>query len=419
MKSRLVMNDDDENDHRTQVLSGFSLGNVVRRRVNSPSRARSLTTSNVNHREETNVGWQTLVQHLNIQIEEHQRNSQFDLDRANISTDQNSLSALIINNRELIASFTTNPLHNDQHQIDETDFLTTDVHLIPIDLLARRFNTNIQQGLTDETIVQHRNQYGINRLTPPPEPSLLWMLVKQCLIGFNGILWIATLFAFLSYRPFGEPEPDITSLGLGVVLILVIVSNALFNFYQEVKSLKIVASFSKMQPTIANVRRNGLDMQINAEELLPGDLISIKLGDKVPADCRLLTCDNLQVNSSELTGESEPIHCTIKSTNLNFMETTNLIFYSSLVVQGQGQAIVINTGDSTVLGKVNKLTRGTQHSELTDLHREINRFVLFVISAAVISVLAIWITWVAWLNVKQYGYITLNGLFLSIPLNSH
>jgi sodium/potassium-transporting ATPase subunit alpha len=91
------------------------------------------------------------------------------------------------------------------------------------------------------------------------------------------------------------------------------------------------------------------------------------------------------------------------------MESTNLIFYSSLVVQGTADAIVVNIGDATVLGQVGKLTRGTGGSEITGLHREINRFVLFVICAALTSVVLIWITWAAWLNIKQNGYITLNG----------
>lgn len=171
-----------------------------------------------------------------------------------------------------------------------------------------------------------------------------------------------------------------------------------------------------MQPTIATVKRNGFEMQVNAEELVPGDIVRICIGEKVPADCRLITCDSLQVNSSELTGESEPINCTIKCTNLNFMESTNLIFYSSLVVQGTAEAIVVNIGDATVLGQVNNLTRGTGKSEITGLHREINRFVLFVLCAAVTSVVAIWVTWTAWLNVKEKGYISLNGKRISIEI---
>jgi sodium/potassium-transporting ATPase subunit alpha len=196
---------------------------------------------------------------------------------------------------------------------------------------------------------------------------------------------------------------------LGVILVLVIVLNALFNFYQEVKSMKIVASFSKMQPTIATVKRNGVEIQLNAEELVPGDIVRIRLGEKIPADCRLISCDDLQVNTSQLTGESQPINCSIKCTDRNYMESTNIIFYSSLVVQGAGEAIVINIGDATILGQVGKMTRGTGGSEITGLHREINRFVLFIISAALLFIILLWITWAAWLNVLQYGYITVNG----------
>jgi sodium/potassium-transporting ATPase subunit alpha len=173
--------------------------------------------------------------------------------------------------------------------------------------------------------------------------------------------------------------------------------------------MKIVASFSKMQPTIATVKRNGVEIQLNAEELVPGDIVRIRLGEKIPADCRLISCDDLQVNTSQLTGESQPINCSIKCTDRNYMESTNIIFYSSLVVQGAGEAIVINIGDATILGQVGKMTRGTGGSEITGLHREINRFVLFIISAALLFIILLWITWAAWLNVLQYGYITVNG----------
>ncbi len=169
-----------------------------------------------------------------------------------------------------------------------------------------------------------------------------------------------------------------------------------------------------MQPTIATVVRNGMELQLNAEELVPGDLVHIRTGEKIPADCRILKCDGLQVNSSELTGESEPVNCTIKCTNLNFMESTNLVFYTSLVVQGTAEAIVVNIGDATVLGQVGKLTRGSNTSELTGLHREINRFVLFICCAALLSVLLLWITWAAWLNVKQKGYITANSMSIKL-----
>ncbi|CAF0974148.1 unnamed protein product [Adineta steineri] len=74
-----------------------------------------------------------------------------------------------------------------------------------------------------------------------------------------------------------------------------------------------------------------------------------------------------------------------------------------------GEAVVVNTGGSTILGQVGKMTRNTSGSEITGLHREINRFVLFVIAAALLSIIVLWITWTAWLNIKQNGYITFNG----------
>ncbi len=164
-----------------------------------------------------------------------------------------------------------------------------------------------------------------------------------------------------------------------------------------------------MQPTIATVKRNGVEIQLNAEELVPGDIIRVRIGEKVPADCRLISCDDLQVNTSQLTGESASVTCTVKCTDRSFMESTNIIFYSSLVVQGAGEAIVVNIGDATVLGEVGKMTRGSGGTEITGLHREINRFVLFVILAALISIILLWITWAAWLNISQNGYITVNG----------
>jgi sodium/potassium-transporting ATPase subunit alpha len=84
------------------------------------------------------------------------------------------------------------------------------------------------------------------------------------------------------------------------------------------------------------------------------------------------------VNTSELTGESKPVSGSVESSSENFMESTNIGFYSTMVEQGRGEAVVIATGDSTVLGKMSRLTRGNSGDEITGLHREVNRFVLFV-----------------------------------------
>ncbi|CAF1039319.1 unnamed protein product [Adineta ricciae] len=398
----------------------------VERRVNSLRGSLRVTKFNESEDNSSDVpqrdriAWQTISQHLSLQIQQRRRSElaanlkrTFEFDQENRKEivqrknliDETKRSSTILEGKPVESVVAL-----EDEILDETSgLLKTDVHIVPLEKLVDRFKSDLTNGLTDEMITQHRATYGENKLTPARPPSFFWMIIKQLLIGFNGILWIATLFAFLSYKPFGEPNPDISNLGLGVILILVIVLNALFNFYQEVKSMKIVSSFMKMQPSIATVKRNGVETQVNAEELVPGDIVRIRLGEKIPADCRLISCDDLQVNTSELTGESVPVSCTIKCTDRNIMESTNMVFYSSLAVQGTGEAIVVNIGDATVLGQVGKLTRGTGESEITGLHREINRFVLFVIIAAFISVILLWITWGAWLNIKEKGFVTVNG----------
>jgi P-type E1-E2 ATPase len=82
---------------------------------------------------------------------------------------------------------------------------------------------------------------------------------------------------------------------LGIVLFIVIICNSILNVYQQLKSIKIVAAFSKLIPTIATVRRDGKEQQIVADEIVPGDIILVRMGDKVPADCRFISCDSLKV----------------------------------------------------------------------------------------------------------------------------
>ena len=100
---------------------------------------------------------------------------------------------------------------------------------------------------------------------------------------------------------------------------------------------------------------------------------------------------------------------TVRCTSANFMESTNIGFYSSMVEQGTGEAVVIATGDNTVLGKMSKLTRGSSGDEITGLHREVNRFVLFVVLATLVAIIILWITWGAWLNRYHHGFITFNA----------
>jgi sodium/potassium-transporting ATPase subunit alpha len=91
------------------------------------------------------------------------------------------------------------------------------------------------------------------------------------------------------------------------------------------------------------------------------------------------------------------------------MESANIGFYSTMVEQGTGEAVVIATGDNTVLGKMSRLTRGSSGDNVTGLHREVNRFVLFVVLATISGITILWITWGSWLNRDHNGFISYNA----------
>ena len=170
-----------------------------------------------------------------------------------------------------------------------------DVHTIPLEELLGRLHTNPRTGLSAEYISDARVYYGNNKLTPPEPPNYVWLLTQQLFTGFNSILWFAGILALLAYKPFGDSSSATSNLALGIVIFLVIICNSILNVYQQLKSIKIVAAFSKLIPTLATVRRDGREQQIVTDEIVPGDIILIRMGDKLPADCRFVTCDGLKV----------------------------------------------------------------------------------------------------------------------------
>ena len=291
------------------------------------------------------------------------------------------------------------------------DLCLKNPHKITIGELCRELNlTDIRSGLTTKQVDEAQTKYGLNQIAPTPQPGYIRLFFIQTFTGLNALLWIAAIFAFLAYKPFGEPNTDTTNLGLGVVLTIVIIANAILNVYQKMKSLKIIRSFGQILPELTTVRRNnGREQKIPTSNLVPGDIILLQIGDKVPADCRLISCDNLKVNNAELTGESKPVKCTTETEQENILEATNMLFYSSLIVEGNGEGIVVATGDQTILGRVSKLTRSSSTDEITGLHREVNRFILFVLTATILSIITIWITWIYWLQPTYPNYITFNS----------
>lgn len=163
----------------------------------------------------------------------------------------------------------------------------------------------------------------------------------------------------------------------------------MFTYLQEAKSEKIMEGFKNMVPRMCQVKRNGKLESIDAGELVPGDVVILNEGDQVPADIRLMKSNELKVDNSSLTGESEaqdrgPELSRDVDGNLitQPLEASNLLFYTTLVSSGSGVGVVIGTGDHTVMGLIAGLATETT-LEKAPIRREIESFVKFVSAVAI------------------------------------
>merc|ERR1712165_155009 len=262
--------------------------------------------------------------------------------------------------------------------------LEIDVHKVDVDVLCKRFNTNVEQGLTDAAAAAGLAQYGKNELTPPPTTPE-WVKFCQCLFsGFACLLWLGAVLCFLAYgiQASAYEEPPDDNLYLGVVLSAVVTVTGIFSYYQESKSAKIMEGFKNLVPQYAVARRNGEKITVKAEELTLGDVVEIKFGDRIPADIRVIECRGFKVDNSSLTGESEPQTRSPEFTNENPLETRNLAFFSTNAVEGTCVGMVVNIGDNTVMGRIAGLASGLEGGQ-TPIAKEIEHFIHIITAVAV------------------------------------
>jgi len=262
--------------------------------------------------------------------------------------------------------------------------LEIDVHKVSVDELLKRFNTQIDRGLTASQAAKNLAEYGRNELTPPPTTPEWVKFCQNLFSGFACLLWLGAILCFLAYgiQASAYEEPPDDNLYLGVVLTAVVTVTGVFSYYQESKSAAIMESFKNLVPQYALARRDGEKVTITAAELTLGDIVEIKFGDRVPADIRILEARQFKVDNSSLTGESEPQQRTPEFTHENPLETKNLAFFSTNAVEGTCVGMVVNIGDNTVMGRIAGLASGLASDE-TPIAKEIAHFIHIITGVAV------------------------------------
>ncbi|KAI8475579.1 MAG: cation transporting ATPase [Monoraphidium minutum] len=230
--------------------------------------------------------------------------------------------------------------------MDETQLRETPWHAWgDLDAILKALGTT-RDGLSEQEAAARLERFGPNALTPPKKPGFLAKLWAQ----LNNVLVIILMVAAVVTAGLGDYIE--TGLILGVVVVNVVIGLA-----QEGKAEKAAEAIKAMLSSTANVVRGGQRSSVDASVLVPGDIVFIKSGDRLPADLRMLEVTNLQVEEAMLTGESVPI-----SKNLIAVPEASglgdrkcMAFSATTVSAGQGLGVVVATGDNAQIGQINRL----------------------------------------------------------------
>ena len=239
----------------------------------------------------------------------------------------------------------------------------TPLHSLPAETILAELATSTA-GLAGDEAKRRLKEVGPNRLPPPPRESLLKRFFKH----FHDLLIYILLAAGFVTAVLGHWVD--TGVILGVVCI-----NAIIGFLQEGKAEEALQGIRKMLSVKAHVRRDGQWGEIDAGTLVPGDIVRLRSGDRVPADLRLLEAANLRIEESALTGESVPSSKKIDPADedAGIGDRHCLAYSGTMVTAGQGIGVVSATGPNTELGRISTMISEVQRLE-TPLTREMRRF---------------------------------------------
>ena len=223
-------------------------------------------------------------------------------------------------------------------------------HSSSIEEIAKNLKTNINIGLPDDEAQKRFERYGPNNLKEKKKESLFVKFIKQ----FNDFMIITLIIAAIISAVVSKLNGEADYID-SIIIVAIVIFNAIMGLVQEQKAEKSLEALKKMTAPNAKVRRDGRVQEIDATLVVPGDIVVLEAGNYVPADCRLINSYNLKIEESALTGETIP---SLKDSSKILKENTamgdlcNMVFATTIVVNGHGEAIVVETGMNTRVGKI-------------------------------------------------------------------
>ncbi len=262
-------------------------------------------------------------------------------------------------------------------------FFVAEYYLLPEKEVLAELKTSVK-GLSSQEAAERLKVYGPNHIHEEEHPHVFWIFLSQFK---SPIVWI--LLAAMLISLFVKEYVDFYVIGAIVIL------NSILGFMQEYRAERAIEALKKMISLKATVFRDGQERDIDASEVVPGDILLLDTGDKIPADARLLESINLQTQEAALTGESVPVKKEIATfkKELAVADRHNMIFSSTIITNGHARAVVTSTGMQSEIGKIARLIQESE-PEPTPLQKTLKTLgmyigVLVVIVAVLVFVVGV------------------------------
>jgi Ca2+-transporting ATPase len=237
-------------------------------------------------------------------------------------------------------------------------------HVLTVQDACSQLDANIEAGLPTPEVRSRLERFGAN-LLPEPPPRPLWKMVAA---QFTSLLVLVLLAAGLLAGFVGDTTDMLVIFG-------VIVFNGALGFYQEFRAEKALDALRAMLPSLCRVRRDGTKHEVPAADLVPGDVVLLEAGDRIPADGRLAVAHQLEIDESSLTGESLAVVkqlAALADPDLPLAERTNLAHMNTVVTRGRGEMVVAATGAGTEMGRIAGMLQAAG-DETTPLQRRLDQ----------------------------------------------
>ena len=253
-----------------------------------------------------------------------------------------------------------------------TDYSTVKFHTLSVEQSLKELKTS-EKGLKGHEAEQRLHDYGFNELKGKEGLHPITIFLQQFSSPLVWILLVALIISIV-----------LNEIVDATVIAIIVVANAILGFIQEYKAEKAIEALKKMASPKARVLRDGKEIKIESQLLVPGDIIFLETGDKIPADARLIEAHNLHLEEASLTGESSSVSKQPELLkDLPLADRKNMVYSSTIVSNGRAKAVVTHTGMTSEIGKIATMI-SESHEQITPLQKKLRELGKYLTIAVVI-----------------------------------